>query len=112
MNNNMVEKVKQCLRNCDYRKANCDKCSYRYEGLCSDNITDCTGDLAFDALYVIEHMEQKIKDKDDLIRSMSDEITELKEHIVVCFGECAYLGECDPVKFALCEAWKGGENDG
>ena len=56
-----IEKVKQALRNCDCRKTNCDECSYRYGGLCADNITDCTGDLASDALSVIESLQSENK---------------------------------------------------
>ena len=56
-----IEKVKQGLRNCDCRKTNCDGCSYRYGGLCADNITDCTGDLASDALSVIEELQAEIE---------------------------------------------------
>ena len=61
MSNDIIEKVKQGLRNCDCRKANCDGCGYRYDGLCADNIVDCTGDLTSDALEVIEELQKENK---------------------------------------------------
>lgn len=104
-----IEKLKKLMvfvRDQMCHKTDCRKCDYNNP----DGICYSISDIMRDSLSVIEQMEQKIKDKDDSIRSMSDEITELKEHIKVCFGECAYLSECDPVKFALCEVWKGGES--
>jgi len=58
--NNLIEKVKQGLRCCQYAsKSQCDDCKYCYDGLVE--ILDCTADLASDALSVIEELQAEIE---------------------------------------------------
>ena len=45
----------------------------------------------------------------DLLKEQHEDIADLKKHINHCLCKCAYLHECNPVQFAMCEGWKDGE---
>ena len=55
----LIEKVKRALRCCDCHKSNCEGCGYCSDGLVG--IETCTGNLASDALSVIEEQEREIE---------------------------------------------------
>ena len=54
-----IETVKHGLRCCDCHKSNCEGCGYCSDGLVG--IETCTGNLASDALSVIESQQAEIE---------------------------------------------------
>ena len=53
MNNDLIEKVKQGIKNCINPECSCNECEYNEYG--------CDEQLMFDTLSVIEQMEQEIE---------------------------------------------------
>lgn len=77
------EKVIKGLERCKlYNKVNCDKCPYDYNGR-GDGKSECTAELATDALALLKEQREEIENLKQVAQSMMEGICLLKEQEAV-----------------------------